>query len=224
MWESDDHSALAERRAAEEDIADMTADRQLPDIYAVDPSGKMFVADAEADQDVLNAVRAGEPYEFVQHSSISEGRPVAGAGQLLTDRDGVLQALSNQTGHYGEFRYGNPDMQQTIDTLEGMEVDLDNTVINLVRTHDPAQYAMTIPAVNATVAEFEEAEGDQELLYTLQLSAQESWDDRPRPSDSNLLLNAMNGPASYSNELLDAMNDPASTSDEPLADMSLEHE
>lgn len=80
-------------------------------IYALDAMGQLYVADPNEQSPDAAAWRrrvAGAPLPSAvrlwHHASLVGGRPVICAGDLETDADGRLRAISNWSGHYQPTR------------------------------------------------------------------------------------------------------------------------
>jgi hypothetical protein len=88
--------------------------------FVVDKDGKkIYAGNVEASTKKRGTDEAGD----LHHSSFLAGEDVSGAGELYTDKDGVLKKMSNQSGHY---RPGEEQTQQSIDALRNMGVNMDN--------------------------------------------------------------------------------------------------
>jgi hypothetical protein len=96
-------------------------------IFAMTGAGEIRQADPWANKKVEERDTGGH-VGFVNHSSFTGGKAVAGAGEMRVEK-GELQQISDQSGHY------QPDgtmVGQTLDALDKKSVNMDMTSVKLV--------------------------------------------------------------------------------------------
>jgi hypothetical protein len=145
-------------------------------LFTLDESGQSYVVDAKAKRDELNEDQDQTGvHQYVHHSTLSGGDPVAAAGEKYFE-EGQLKAISDQSGHFFDMENKREATQTQQAILSDLDAgaDLSGTNVHLVQKTLPD--GTVIPETDSTVDEFLDAEADQELLYTLQLSAQEEFD------------------------------------------------
>jgi hypothetical protein len=96
-------------------------------IFAMTGDKQICTADPWAEKKI-EPTDQGANLAFVNHSSFTGGKAVAGAGEMRVEQ-GELQQVSDQSGHY------KPDgqmMGQTLDQLNAMGVNMDKASLKLV--------------------------------------------------------------------------------------------
>lgn len=69
------------------------------------------------------------PYQF-HHTSFFAGRPVIGAGEIITDPNGKLVAVTDKSGHYKPLKKHMVDALKVLETEKG--IDLTHTTLIIV--------------------------------------------------------------------------------------------
>lgn len=105
-------------------------------IWAMDAMGDLYVADPNDESPDAAAWRTRKPGSALpaevrlwHHASLVAGRPVICAGDLGTDQDGRLRAISNWSGHYQPSR---AHLGAALERLRGAGVDLGACVAEVV--------------------------------------------------------------------------------------------
>lgn len=145
-------------------------------IYTTDESGQSYVADARGEQHELNRDQDQTGvHQYVHHSTLAGGDPVAAAGEKYFE-EGQLKAISDQSGHYHDMENKREATQTQQAILSDLDAGADLSGTNVHLVQKTLADGTVLPVTDSTVDEFLGAESDQELLYTLQLSAQEEYD------------------------------------------------
>jgi hypothetical protein len=145
-------------------------------LYVQDEEGQGYVVDAAAEQAALNK-DAGTTgvYQYVHHSSLTAGGAASGYGERYFE-EGRLTDISDMSGHLHDTL--NPaqaagTMQTLLSDMQA-GADLSGTRVHLVEKKLAGN--QVLPATESTVDQFLEAGGDQQMLYAMQVSAQEYYD------------------------------------------------
>jgi hypothetical protein len=96
-------------------------------IFTMDGDKAIRAADPWAEKKVTPKPDGSANLGFINHSSFTAGKAVAGAGEMRVEK-GELQQVSDQSGHY------KPDGEmvgQTLDQLGAMGVNMDKTSLKL---------------------------------------------------------------------------------------------
>ncbi|GBE93478.1 hypothetical protein [Nostoc cycadae] len=99
-------------------------------IFVMTADGKIYVADAvaEAEKGADKQSPEAEQYDRFHHSSFLRGAPVAAAGELLFT-NGILQGVTNQSGHY---RPGVIHTLQVLQEFQERGVKLDQVMVQFL--------------------------------------------------------------------------------------------
>jgi hypothetical protein len=145
-------------------------------LYVQDEEGQGYVADAAADRAALNQ-DAGTTgvYQYVHHTSLTGGEDVSGYGEKYFD-EGRLTAISDMSGHYNDTQSPAQAAGTMQTLLSDMQAGADVSGTNVHLVEKKLAGGQVLPATESTVDEFLEAGGDQQVLYAMQLSAQEYYD------------------------------------------------
>ncbi len=102
-------------------IEKLQAAGQVDMIFVMDGEGQTFAKgfDAAHTGRDINGRQAD-----VHHASFLAGEAVAGAGEMMVDRQGVVKEITDGSGHY---RPGEAQNQQTLAELQNQGMNLDNT-------------------------------------------------------------------------------------------------
>jgi len=95
-------------------------------IFVMDERGQIY---SEGEEKLFPTDHLGRG-AHVHHSSFLDGKEVAGAGEIKTDREGQVKEVTDRSGHY---KPGEGQNQQVLDQLEKQGVNLDNVKFKLDR-------------------------------------------------------------------------------------------
>ncbi|MBE2282889.1 MAG: hypothetical protein IAE77_05450 [Prosthecobacter sp.] len=96
-------------------------------IFAMDGEGQVFIKESQA---ATSQTDSTGRQVHVHHSSFLAGEKVAGAGELIVDKQGFINEVSDRSGHY---QPGEAESKQALDELEKQGVNMDNVKFSMNR-------------------------------------------------------------------------------------------